>query len=264
MVTFIKLGGSLITEKSKAFTARREMISRLAAEIKQALQEVPDLRIVLGHGSGSFGHTAAKQYNTHLGVHTAHEWHGFIKVRRQADALHRLVMDELWDAGLEAISFPPSASVVASDHHSFKMEINPLQQALEHHLIPVVFGDVVFDQRIGGTILSTEEILSYLCNVTSFEQIIIAGIEQGVWKDARNPREVYTVITPSLLAELGDDLGGSKAPDVTGGMRSKVEILFSILASYPGIEIQIISGLIEGNLLRALRGEQVGTHLKQA
>ncbi|NMC45341.1 MAG: hypothetical protein GYA52_00765 [Chloroflexi bacterium] len=264
MITFIKLGGSLITEKDKAFTARKEMISCLVAEIKQALQEIPDLQIVLGHGSGSFGHAAAKQYDTHLGVHTPHEWQGFVKVRRQADALHRLVMDELWDAGLTAISFPPSALVVASDHHSFKMETNPLQQALEHHLMPVVFGDVVFDQRIGGTILSTEEILSSLCNVIPFEQIIIAGVEQGVWKDARNPQQIYTEMTPHLLAKLGDDVSGSRAPDVTGGMRSKVEILFSILASHPRINIQIISGMIEGNLLRAMHGEQVGTHLKQA
>lgn len=264
MIIFVKLGGSLITDKEKAFTARRALITRLVQEIKQALQEDADLQLVLGHGSGSFGHTAAQQYGTHRGVHSPHEWHGFVEVRRQADALHRLVMDKLWDAGLDAISFPPSALVLAHHHQNFEMETRSLQQALDQHLLPVVFGDVVFDTEMGGTILSTEEILTNLCQKIRMARVIIAGTEQGVWKNAASPHDFYTEITPRLLTELGENLGGSHAPDVTGGMRAKVELLFSILESHPAMDVQIISGLVEGNLLRAIKGEHVGTRLKWA
>ncbi len=34
----------------------------------------------------------------------------------------------------------------------------PITKALRSGLIPVVYGDVVFDQDLGGTILSTEEL----------------------------------------------------------------------------------------------------------
>ncbi|MFN2297565.1 MAG: uridylate kinase, partial [Anaerolineales bacterium] len=73
---FLKLGGSLITEKGRARTARPDVLRRLADEIAQARNASPDLQIVLGHGSGSFGHTVAQQFGTAGGVRTAEEWRG--------------------------------------------------------------------------------------------------------------------------------------------------------------------------------------------
>ena len=77
---FLKLGGSLITDKSNAHTARPDVLRRLAAEILTALDAQPDLRLVIGHGSGSFGHIPAHRYHTRVGVRTASEWAGFIEV----------------------------------------------------------------------------------------------------------------------------------------------------------------------------------------
>jgi isopentenyl phosphate kinase len=34
--------------------------------------------------------------------------------------------------------------------------------ALEKHLLPIIFGDCSIDSAVGGTILSTEEQMSYL------------------------------------------------------------------------------------------------------
>jgi isopentenyl phosphate kinase len=62
-VVLLKLGGSLITDKKRPDTARPEVIRRLAAEITQArigpAGEGQSVQLILGHGSGSFGHTAA-------------------------------------------------------------------------------------------------------------------------------------------------------------------------------------------------------------
>jgi isopentenyl phosphate kinase len=55
MVKFLKLGGSLITDKDKPYTAHRDVIARIAQEVATALQEKSDLHILLGHGSGSLG-----------------------------------------------------------------------------------------------------------------------------------------------------------------------------------------------------------------
>lgn len=54
----IKLGGSLITDKSRDYTARPQIISRLAREIKFA-RKTFDSDIIIAHGSGSFAHTPA-------------------------------------------------------------------------------------------------------------------------------------------------------------------------------------------------------------
>ncbi|MBN1319078.1 MAG: hypothetical protein JXA42_26580, partial [Anaerolineales bacterium] len=59
-VLFLKLGGSLITDKTRRETPRFDVIKWLAAEVREALDRRPDLKLVIGHGSGSFGHFAAK------------------------------------------------------------------------------------------------------------------------------------------------------------------------------------------------------------
>ena len=59
---FLKLGGSLITDKSREATAREGVIRRAAREMKEALEARPDLRLLVGHGSGSFGHFVAQRY----------------------------------------------------------------------------------------------------------------------------------------------------------------------------------------------------------
>ena len=57
---FLKLGGSLITDKTQKRTPRREVIRRLADEIATERSENSELHLVIGHGSGSFGLIAAK------------------------------------------------------------------------------------------------------------------------------------------------------------------------------------------------------------
>ncbi len=262
MLIFVKLGGSLITDKNQVGSAKRPEISRLVQEIKQAQGNNPELHIILGHGSGSFGHPPAKKYQTRLGVHFKEDWRGFTEVRQQADALHRIVMDELWQAGLNAISFPPSAAATTHNHTEIHWDVEPIKNALDHALLPVVFGDVVFDSQIGGTILSTEEILAYLCLHLPIEKVLIASIEKGVWKNAEHPENIFPILTPALFHEHGTSIGNSHAPDVTGGMRSKVEILFSIIEKHPSLQVSIFCGTEKENLLKALGGEDIGTLLR--
>ena len=74
---FLKLGGSLITDKNIPGAANIALIERLADEITQIVSGNPSLKLLLGHGSGSFGHVAANQYGTWEGVSTGEEWRGF-------------------------------------------------------------------------------------------------------------------------------------------------------------------------------------------
>ena len=61
---FLKLGGSLITEKDLPRTPLLEVIERLVGEIASVLSGKVNLKLLLGHGSGSFGHVPAKEYGT--------------------------------------------------------------------------------------------------------------------------------------------------------------------------------------------------------
>lgn len=259
---FLKLGGSLITDKTIPHSPRLPVLARLAEEIASARQTNPNLRLLVGHGSGSFGHVPASRYGTRQGVHTPEEWSGFVEVWREASALNRLVVEALSDAGLPAIAFPPSASLVASDGKVAAWELIPILSALLHGLVPVVNGDVIFDQVRGGTILSTEELFLYLAPHLRPQRLLLAGMEPGIWADFPARTRLVPFITPRSLPQLSSTLGSSAAVDVTGGMQSKVQAMLQLVESIPGLQVQIFSGDQPGNLLDALLGKEIGTLLR--
>lgn len=260
-IIFLKLGGSLITDKSTPSTARPDVIVRLAGEIAAARQFNPDLKIILGHGSGSFGHVAAKKYGTRQGVNTAEQWLGFAEVWLQASALNRIVIEALHMAGLPAINFPASAAAIAEKGRPISWDVTPIEHALNHNLLPIVHGDVVFDTGIGGTIFSTEDIFSYLTPTFKPVRILLAGIEKGVWADFPACTQIIETITPQSLAKIETLLSGSAATDVTGGMAAKVKETLILTQTTPGLEALIFSGEEPGNVQRALLGDNPGTRL---
>ena len=134
-LTLIKLGGSLITDKTRPHTPRLDVLARLADEIASARRVQPGLRLLLGHGSGSFGHVPAQKYGTRQGVHTPAEWLGFVEVWREAAALNHLVMDALAGADVPAIAFSPSAAVIAAGGQAAAWDLSPLSAALEAGLL---------------------------------------------------------------------------------------------------------------------------------
>jgi len=258
---FLKLGGSLITEKSRPYTARLEKIDELVQQISVYMQKDPAMRLVLGHGSGSFGHQAASRFNTRQGVSSHAEWAGFAEVWYQASALNRLVVEALHRSGLPAVTFSPFASVTAHDGKVFIWDTFPLKSALSNGLLPVIHGDVVFDEVRGGTILSTEALFIYLARELKPDRILLAGLETGVWADFPRRMDLIRSITPADPPQQLTALGKANAPDVTGGMRSKVTDMLALVAQVHGLEVLIFSGEEPQTLGRALHGENPGTCL---
>jgi isopentenyl phosphate kinase len=266
MLIFLKLGGSLITDKNTPRTPRPEALARLMDEIAAARVAQPEMRLLLGHGSGSFGHVEGKKYRTRQGVRTEAEWQGFAEVQAAAGQLNRLVVDAGRDSGLPIVNFPPSASVICHDGAIRTMAVEPIQAALNHSLIPLVFGDVAIDEVRGGTIVSTEDVFRFLAVHLKPERILLAGIEPGVlvrWPDG----EVISEITPGGAGRDSPrqhQIGGSHAADVTGGMASKVQEMLALVKAVPGCTVQIFSGAVSGRVRDALMGGEVaGTVIRR-
>ena len=255
-LTFLKLGGSLITDKTQPRTPRPEVLARLMEEIAAAHQARPGQQLVLGHGSGSFGHGEAGKYGTRQGVRTPEQWRGLVEVQAVAGELNRLVVDAARAAGLPVLNLPPSASAVCRDGIIQSLALEPLRAALAHDLVPLVFGDVALDEVRGGTIVSTEDVFRYLAGQLRPERILLAGIEPGVlahWPDG----EIIPLVTPGMFLA---GLGGARAADVTGGMASKVREMLALATAGPGTRVRIFSGVTPGLVRAALLDEaQPGT-----
>lgn len=272
-LVFLKLGGSLITDKTQPYTPRLDVMDDLALQIKTALQSHPDLRLVIGHGAGSFGHVPASEYRTRDGLPPkatplAHRerdeteenyWKGFAEVWYQASALNRFVMKALHKAEVRAISLSPVSSVIASDGQASVWETTPLRMALSVGIVPVIHGDVVFDEIRGGTILSTEDLFGHLARALSPDRVLLAGLEAAVWEDFPARTKKIEKITPSSFEEVSAGVGKAAGADVTGGMESKVKQMLGLVEDIPGLTVQVFSGDEPGNLARALTGDVLGT-----
>jgi isopentenyl phosphate kinase len=260
-IILLKLGGSLITDKDTPYTPRLDKLQSLAKEIKTVLDLNPNLLLVLGHGSGSFGHVAAKKHGTRNGVQTREQWLGFTEVRFQAAELNRFVVQALLEAGLPALPFPPSASMISDNRKVIHHNVLTIQKALEHQLLPVVQGDVAFDEALGGTILSTEDVFTFLMEIFPSARILLAGIEAGVWEDFPARTKLVKQIQASTYEKMRSGIGGSASTDVTGGMKAKVEEMLALIQKNKKLTAQIFSAEESGFLTRALQGENVGTLL---
>jgi len=273
-LVFLKLGGSLITDKTKPYTPLLDVMDDLARQIVTSLQSQPDLRLVIGHGAGSFGHVAASEYKTRDGyprpsplTHRERDtsednyWKGFAEVWYQASSLNRYVVDSLHKAGLRTIALPPSGSVIASDGQVAVWETTPIRMALASGIVPVIFGDVVFDEVRGGTILSTENLFTFLVKALAPDRVLLAGLEEAVWEDFPARTRRIERITPQSFEEIKQGVGESAAADVTGGMAAKVREMLDLAQENPGLKIQVFSGTQPGNLIRALLGETLGTEI---
>ena len=255
-LVFVKLGGSVITDKTTPETPRPQVISRLAGEIAVALAARPHIGLVLGHGSGSFGHPVAQRYGTHLGVHSPADWRGFAATAAIAARLNRLVADALVAAGVPAWTIQPSASARCRDGELCSLEIGPIEEALAHGLVPLVYGDVALDEVRGGTIISTEQIFAYLARRLHPRWLIMVGQVDGVF-DSDPIRDPAARLIPEIAGynwvQVQASLSGSHAADVTGGMLAKVEEMAALVRELPGLTVHLLSGLRPGALESALR-----------
>jgi isopentenyl phosphate kinase len=252
-VVLLKLGGSLITEKARAETPRPEIIARLAGEIARAARET-SVRLIAGHGSGSFGHVAARDSGIAGGLRSPDQLPGVSRTQERAAALHRLVIQALEEAGALPFSLAPSSCMVAAGGRVTAFHDEPLLLVLERGLLPVLYGDVVLDRERGVSICSTETVFDAVARCLlerghAVRRVLWLGETDGLY-DAEG-RTIARVSAADVLDAVGDPSGA----DVTGGMRHRIESALELARL--GVPSVLINGLRAGELERALKGEAV-------
>ncbi len=222
-VILIKLGGSIITDKDTPYKARPDVIRRLARELKK----FGNLHIVLAHGSGSFGHTSAKEFGGKKGYKS--KW-GIAKVARDAMEINRIVMDILLDEGLPAISLRPMSMMLANKGKIKDQLFEIIEEVLNQGLMPVVYGDVIWDKEWKSTIYSGEKTLNEIGIYLSkkgfrVDKIIQVGETNGVYDDKG---KTIQSIDKKNWGEIKNYIFKNKTADVTGGMKHKIKNALSI------------------------------------
>lgn len=260
-VTLLKLGGSVITDKTRPFTARDDEIQRLAREIQNTLPRRKS-GLVIVHGGGSFPHTPAAEYRVHEGAKKG-GFRGFVVVQQAATALNRIVVDEFVKAGLNAWGVQPSAGAIARRSRIIRWDVGVFRRALENGVLPITYGDVVFDLAQGCSIASGEEIIRYLSTKLPVDRVILGSDVNGLFLQdpKQNPlAERVSQVTQRNFREVMNYARGSGGIDVTGGMQLKIRLLLDVVTRRRQIECEIANISQAGTLESLLSGKRgIGT-----
>ncbi|MDR0888024.1 MAG: isopentenyl phosphate kinase family protein [Candidatus Methanoplasma sp.] len=247
----IKLGGSVITDKTQYGTFNKETVSRLCGEIKKSGQDV-----IIVHGAGSFGHVIAKEFSLQNGS-TGDPKQTFAATKVQYDVrnLNSMVIAELLSNNIPALSVPPGSCFIMDNGKLIVDNPEVLLSASRLGIMPVLFGDVVFDRTKGFGICSGDQIMEILCDIYKPEKVIFVSDIDGLYdKDPKTDKKAKFIaeVTVDAMRKIDSRIS---VDDVTGGVRGKMESMLRI--STTDRECILVNGTVPGRLYSLLNGETV-------
>jgi len=226
----LKLGGSVITDKSGDCVIDHDRLAGIAEAVAGAQRE----GILIVHGAGSCGHPEAKRYRLDTGA-TAENAEGIAVTHHAVSSLNAEVVAALRKAGIEAIGIHPLHAGYADDGRLIAFECRQMERMLDLRMVPVIHGDVVMDRSRGACIVSGDQLIRFLAGRLAMRRVGLATDVPGVL----DGETVVPVITPADFRTL--QIGSSTHTDVTGGMRGKIAELLELASAGIGSEIFHVS-----------------------
>ena len=248
-IIILKLGGSIITEKSsEKAQIKKAVVQNLAKELKLFIQRFPETKIILLHGAGSFGHPLVFQHK------------GFAEIVCSTRKLANLLTDIFLAKKLPVLPIQASAILTEKNGKTIISNIFQLKQIINSGFIPMMGGDMSLTAKNQAVVVSADKLAVLLAKTFSVSKIFFASDVDGVFekfpptKDAK-PITFLSKTNLSRLLKNMDEKNSRR--DVTGQMSGKLKAILTLNKK----EIIIFNGLKPGNLTKALTGKPVGTRL---
>ncbi len=226
----------MITDKSKPFSYRPDVVSALSEEIASS-----DQKVVVVHGGGSFGHVVAKQHGISSDASEAPAV-GVAQTRGAMYELDRMICKTMMEYRLNPYPFSPFDAVSRAG----KLPVATwLRGLLKEGLTPVTFGDVTLTPA-GFKVLSGDVIVQELSKILAPDRSVFALDVDGVYEE--NSRVIIPELTPSKVRRMSVP----DSNDATGGMKLKLDVAAKIAAG--GTKVCFVSGYRRNEFSKALRG----------
>jgi len=217
----VKIGGSFITKKSgyrEPETGNIAMIAKaVAAMWRRGARD-----FILVHGAGSFGHALVLKHGLNEGVQSAAQKLGYADTHAACSELSLMLVKALVEAGAPAVSIPPAAIMTQKGGRIARFDMKTVDGYLQSGYLPVLYGDMVPDSELGGSVCSGDQIVAYLGK--GAECVVLATNVDGVLDDRGN---TIPKITTANFNDISKHLKQSSG-DVTGAMAGKLKELLAL------------------------------------
>ncbi len=247
----VKLGGSVITDKSRLRTFRKAACDRLSQELSQARAS-----LAVVHGAGSFGHIEAKRHELHRGYKKASQVRAVASVQRDVRELNLKVLESMIDSGIRAVSVPPASAGSFSGGRLRSFSKAPFEAHLDLGLTPVSFGDVVPDRSMGFSICSGDLMMEALAKAFKPKLVVFCADVDGVF-DSDPKRSARAELIKEFDRASLRSMSRTEAThaDVTGSIYGKLERMLVIAQHCE--KCMIVNGNVPGRLRNAIAGKRV-------
>jgi isopentenyl phosphate kinase len=251
-ITVLKLGGSAITDKARECTPDIPTIQKIADQLRDY-----DLPLLLIHGGGSYAHPFVAKSGLGKGLRHRSQLRSISETEFYLGQLTRIICASLLLRGKLPVPFHPMSFVTFDNGKVKRILLDPIRKALLAGLIPLLHGDLVFDESRGVGVLSGDRIASLVGQRLGASRVLLGSDVDGVY--SQNPK---TFPSATLVSEVTSHnfrsvLEASRGPsgDVTGGMAEKVRQALQLAKN--GCECYIFN-LKEKNALRkVLEGDRI-------
>ena len=256
----LKLGGSLITDKSTPYKLRDNVLENVVAEIKECFNLGLIKRLVLVHGVGSFGHPPVLEYNLHKGFRDKAQLISMSKTQQIVNNLRIAIATKFIEIGIPINLMHASSVFIGKDMVIKHNPFESLKGFLSLGMVPLIGGDMMYDESMGFSVCGGDQIAVVLSRVLNAKRLIFAADVPGVFdKDPKSDQQAKLVKELDIV-EIEQFLSSSTdviKPDASGKMRGKLLTLVSIKNQIEkGLEIAILTMNKQGILKNYLRGEE--------
>jgi isopentenyl phosphate kinase len=255
IVTIVKLGGSAITDKARDCTPDIPAIQHTADQLADY-----QLPLVLIHGGGSYAHPFVTRSGIGEGIQDRSQLRSISETEFYLAQLTRIICASLLLRDKLPVPLHPMSLAILDKGEVKKILLDPIRNALGAGLIPLLHGDLVFDESRGIGVLSGDRIASLMGAGLGASRVLFGCDVDGVY--SANPKRFQNAtLIPEVTSEnfrAAMDASRTPSGDATGGMGEKVRQALRLAKN--GCECYIFN-LREKNALRKLleRDSFVGT-----
>lgn len=259
-ITVLKLGGSLLTDKSTPYKIRDGILDAVACELKECIDSSLIERLVLIHGVGSFGHPPVINYKLYAGFTDVNQLINLSKTQLIVNKFRLMIVESLEKVGIPVNLMSPSSMIVGRKGRISEFVIKALKGYLSLGMVPLLGGDMMYDEEIGFSICGGDQLAVYIANELGADRLIYATEVSGVYeKDPKKYSDALMLneININEIEKLTERMEGSNKRDRTELMKGK---LLSILPAKNlierGLKVSILSMLIPNTLKEYLEGKE--------
>lgn len=222
-IVCMKIGGSVITDKTVPFTINQAGIDRFAEIVAQLQKDLgSSVDFLLGNGVGSFGHFPAHKHGLRSGAQTNEQWLGAAITHNHVRDINLAMANALNKLNVPAFCLSPGDVCISKNGSITHGSGAVVKELLGHGIVPLFHGDTIYDSVKGVHIISTERALLWFGKTlrSTYERITFIAVTQtgGVLDNKA------AVITELARSAAIPTLPGH-THDVTGGMANKVALL---------------------------------------